>query len=123
MIIKHPNILDNLAFKIYPRYLYPGQECETVTEINVGIIHKLPDSKPFWKIMDYVYIKKGAVMNFLGLAGSLHIEGDILPRNSVMEIISAVSDDKKSPGKQLSRGDLVCLTPYDRQFITAKIKA
>jgi hypothetical protein len=118
-LASRPNIFDNLAVKIYPRYLYPGQLCESLAEINVGILHKLPDIKTNWKILDYFYLKKGSLMKFLGLARTLKIVGDIEPQFSIMEMILPLADESKSFDRQLSKGDLVCLTPYDRQFIIA----
>jgi hypothetical protein len=115
----HPNFLDKLALKIYPQYLYPGQLCESLATINIGIIHKLPEIKPFWKVMDYLYMKKGSVFNYLGLAKNLQIVGDIDPMYSVIEILIPYVDENKSYGKQLSKGDIVCLSPFDRKFIIA----
>jgi hypothetical protein len=115
--VTHPNILDNFFLRIYPRYLYPGQLCQSLTTINVGIIHKLPDVTPLWKIMDYLYLKKGSVFKFLGLARNLHIEGEVQPLYSVLQMVSPFVDEKKSFGKHLSPGDMITLTPFDRQFI------
>jgi hypothetical protein len=117
--LNHPNFFDGLALKFFPGYLYQGQLCQTLATVNVGIIHKLPDIKPFWKIMDYLYLKKGSVMRYLGKAGSLDVVGDVLPAYSVFELLQPEVDEKKSFGKQLSGGDWVCLTPFDRQFIAA----
>jgi hypothetical protein len=117
----HPNLLDKLAKKIYSGYLYPGQLCQTDATVNVGIIHKLPDIKPFWKIMDYLYVKKGCGMRFLGLARDLNISGDVLPSYSIMELVNPVVDEKKSFGKELNHGDLICITPYDRRFLSETV--
>lgn len=67
----HPNFLDQLAVRIYPRYLYPTQVCQTLATVNIGMVHKLPEVKPYWKIMDYLYLKKDSTLRFLGLAKNL----------------------------------------------------
>jgi len=119
--LAHPNFLDRVALKIYPRYLYPQQPCESVAEINVGILHKLPDIKPYWKIMDFIYLKKGSVLKYLGLAANLNIEGDVQPSYTILETVNPVIDEQKSLDRHLSAGDLVCLTPFDRQFLTSRL--
>jgi hypothetical protein len=115
----HPNFLDRLLLKIYPRYLYPGQTCHTLATVNVGILHKLPDIQPYWKIMDYLYLRKDSVVKYLGLAKHLKFSGDVQPLYTIMELVDPHVDENKSFDKQASPGDLICLTPYDRQFISA----
>ncbi|OGD08983.1 hypothetical protein A2397_05820 [Candidatus Amesbacteria bacterium RIFOXYB1_FULL_44_23] len=117
----HPNFLDNLLLKLYPRYIYPGQMCRTLATVNIGVIHKLPDIHPYWKIMDYLYLKKDARLKYLGLARSLKLTGDVQPLYTIMEVVEPRVDENKSFDKQLTPGDLICLTPYDRQFIVAEL--
>jgi hypothetical protein len=118
LLSRHPNILDKIYLKIYPGYLYSGQLCQCLSTINVGIIHKLPDSTSVWKIMDYLYLKKGSLLKFLGLAKKLRISEDIQPLYSILESVSPQVDETKSADKHLSPGDLIIITPIDRQFIT-----
>lgn len=118
----HPNILDQIAVKIYPRYLYPGQFCQTAATTNVGIIHKVPDIHNSWKVMDYLYLKKGSFMRYLGLAKNVKVMGEIEPMSTILELIDPEVEDSKSPGKHVSPRDLVCVSPFDRQFIMAAEK-
>jgi len=115
----HPNFLDKIALKIYPRYLYPSQICLTLATVNIGMIHKLPDVKPYWKIMDYLYLKKDSTLKFLGLARNLGFEGEIKPFDSIFELVRPEVDENKSAGKHVGSGDLVCVTSSDRRFIAA----
>ena len=115
----HPNFLDKFYLKIYPSYLYPGQLCQPLSTINVGILHKLPDITPTWKIMDYVYLKKETLLKFLGLAKNLHFSDEIQPVFTILELVKPLVDEGKSFGKHLSPGDVVTLTPFDRKFIIA----
>lgn len=113
----HPNLFDKLAVHFSPYYLYPGQLCQSQGTINAGVIHKLPDIKPFWKSMDYLYLKPGSVFKYHGLAKDLSMSGDFSPKSPIFEIVSAKIDDQKSFGKQTNPGDLIFLTPFDRQFV------
>jgi len=115
----HPNFFDRLAVKIYPRYLYAGQICQSISPINIGMIHRLPDIRPRWKVVDYLYLKKGSTMKYLGLAKSLKIEGEITPMSTILELINPDVDESKSPGKHISPGDLITISQYDRQFLNA----
>jgi hypothetical protein len=84
----------------------------------VGIVHKIPQNPPYWKIMDYVFLLKGSLLKYLGLARDHHVEGDVLPMYSLFELVKPVMDD--SMDKEVhhaSPGDLVCVTPFDRKFI------
>ena len=119
MTITHPNLLDKLFLKIYPQYLYPGQSCQAVATVNVGIVHRIPDRHPYWKIMDYLFLRKGSTFKYLDLARNLHLNGDILPSYSVLELVTPDVDEMKSFGKIANTADIICLTPYDRQFIVA----
>ncbi len=114
---RHPNILDRFLVKVYSRYLYPGQPCLTVATTNVGVIHKSPDITSFWKIMDYVYLSKNSALKYAGLARNLNMPGDIPPLYSVFQLITPIVDEIKSRGKSASPGDLIAISPYDRQFI------
>lgn len=115
----HPNLLDKFFLRIYPQYLYPGQPCQAVATVNVGIVHRIPDKQPYWKIMDYLYLKKGSTMTFIDLARNLHLNGDVLPAFSVLELVNPEVDEMKSFGKIANPTDMICITPYDRQFIMA----
>ncbi len=114
----HPNFTDKLKLRFNPRYLYPGQLCQSQATVNAGIIHKLPDIKPFWKTMDYLYLKTGSVFKYHDVAKNLDMTGDFPPNAPILEVVAARVDDQKSAGKQSNPGDLICLTPFDRQFIT-----
>ena len=119
MSTPRPNFLDRLAVKIYPRYLYPSQLCQTLATVNIGITHKVPEIKPYWKIMDHLYLKKDSTLKYLGLARNLEIAGDFNPYDSIFELVSPLVDEDKSYGKHASGGDIVCLSPTDRRFIVA----
>lgn len=116
MSTTHPNFLDKLAVKIYPGYLYQGQLCVTQAITSVAVIHLIPDLKPHWKIMDFIYVNKNSAFRFLGLGSSLKMNGDVQPLFSILQTVYAYVDERKSEGKQLAPGDLICTTPFDRQF-------
>ncbi len=115
----HPNIWDRLSLKIYPKYLYPGQYCQTINTLSVAIMHRLPDVIPHWELMDFVYLKPGSKFRYLGLVKTLKIKSDIQPAFTVLETVSPLIDEKKSSGKTLAMGDNICITPYDRQYLAA----
>ncbi len=115
----HPNFLDKLYLKIYPKYLYEGQNCQSLAKIYIGIINKVPDIKPYWKIMDYLYLEPKSTFKYLGLARDLKFTGDIHPFDSILETIDPkVKEDPLNP-KHAGIGDLVVVTPTDRQFLAA----
>lgn len=114
----HPRLLDRLAVKIYPRYLYPGQLAQTTGTLQVGIVHKSPASKPNWSITDYVKIEQGSQLRFRGLARSLKLTGDIEPLYSIFEIVKAVTPpDTSQSAHHISPGDPVVILPTDRRFV------
>lgn len=115
----HPNLFDHIAVKIYPRYLYPGQFCQTIATTNVGIIHKLPDIHNTWRVMDYLYLQKGSYLRYLGLAKRVKVFGEIDPNSTILELVEPVVDESKSFGKHASPRDLICISPFDRQFIAS----
>jgi hypothetical protein len=117
MSTTHPNFWDRLAVKIYPSYLYPSQYCLADTTLSVGIIHLVPGIKPEWKIMDYVYLSKDSSFRYLGLGRNLKLSGDVQPIFTILEVVYPYIDQRKSPGKQMSPGDIVCITPFDRPYI------
>jgi len=119
MSTPHPDFWDKLSVKIYSRYLYRTQLCQTLATVNIGLIHKLPEVKPYWKIMDFLYLKKDSTMRFLGLAKNLKFSGDVKPSDSIFELVNPIIDESKSADKHVSGGDVVCITPFDRKFITA----
>lgn len=112
----HPNFFDRIFVKINPRYLYPHQIAQTVGKVYMGIVHKLPESKPNWKIMDYIYLQKGSTMRFWGLAKSLKWEGDLNPASSIFEIVSPITEGELNP-RHVASGDVISISPSDRRFI------
>lgn len=116
--MQHPNFLDRLAVKIWPRFLYRGQLAVTTGPIHISIVHKLPSPKPFWKIMDHVRVEKGSLLRFHGLASALHLAGDVEPNYSVFDIVQANQEmDVTESGHHISPGDAVIVLPVDRRFI------
>lgn len=116
--MNHPNFLDRLALRIYPRYLYPQQLAVTVAKVNVGVVHKIPQTPPYWKIMDYLFILKGSQLRYLGLARDLKLTGDVEPLYSLFELIHPIAEDNLDhDAKHTTTGDLVCVTPADRKYI------
>ena len=116
--MSHPNFLDRLSIKIFPRYLYPGQLAATTGKIQIGIIHKLPQAKPYWQIMDYLPLERGSLIRFRGLARNLNLTGDIEPLYSVFDLVHIkTAIDVTDLAKHLSLGDSVIVLPVDRQFI------
>lgn len=119
MSTTHPTVWDKFVVKVFPRYLYQTQTCLTLATTNIGMIHKVPDIKPYWKIMDYLFLQKDSTLKYLGLAKDIDVAGDVLPNYSVFELIHPLVDENKSPGKHAAGGDIICITPFDRQFIVA----
>jgi len=116
--MNHPNFIDRLSVKIWPRYLFPGQLASTTGKIQIGIVHKLPQAKPYWKIMDYVLLEKGSILRFRGLAKNLNLTGDVEPIFSVFDLVSVKPVyDVAEQGKHITPGDMVIVLPVDRQFI------
>lgn len=69
--------------------------------------------------MDYLYLQKDSTLKFLGLARSLGFTGEVKPFDSIFELVNPHVDESKSSGKHVSGGDIVCITPSDRKFISA----
>jgi len=123
--VPHPNRLDKIKLRLDRNYLYPGQLCQTIAKVNAGIVHKIPSVEPYWKIMDYIYLKPGSTLKFLGLAKDLKFTGDVLPVHSVFETVSPliyddiISENISGSRPHLGAGDIVIFIPQDRQFISA----
>lgn len=108
----HPNLLDKLRSRFNSHYLYPGQTCHTLATVVVGILHPTPDGKIMvWKPVGHREIKKDSHLKYLNYASKLPVDHTINKYDSIMEIVSAVSDFQINPG------DVVLVTYSDRQFI------
>jgi len=116
--MRHPNFLDRLAIKIFPRFLYPGQLAFATGRIQIGIVHKTPSAKIYWKVTDYLQIEMGSILRYRGLVRSLKISGDVDPLYSVFDIVQAnTAMDVTESGHHISVGDAVIVLPADRRFI------
>lgn len=113
--MQHPNLFDRFFVKIYPRYLFPGQTSQILARINVSVLHKLPQSKSAWNLTDTVCLEAGSKLIFLGLAKSLHLRKVINSNYSIFEIVSPRLKDSAS--HPLNPGDVICVTPFDRQYV------
>ncbi len=51
--MSHPTFFDRLAVKIYPRYLFEDQIAIVTGRVYAGVMHKSPEMKEGWKVMDY----------------------------------------------------------------------
>lgn len=110
--MQHPNFLDRLRLRSNHHYLYPGQLCHTATVVVVGILHEAPDGKTMvWKPVDYRQLKKDSVLKFLNYASKMPVSKDISRWDSLMEVITPVSDF------QITTGDIVLVSYPDRKFI------
>lgn len=108
----HPNFLDRLRLRYNPHYLYPGQSCHTAAEVVVGILHQAPEGKILvWKPVDYRQLKKDSILKFLNYASKMPVSRDISRWDSVMEVITPVSNFQINPG------DIVLISYPDRKFI------
>ncbi|MBI2008385.1 hypothetical protein HYS82_01880 [Candidatus Amesbacteria bacterium] len=108
----HPNFLDRLRLHSNQHYLYPGQLCHPATHVVVGILHQAPESKTLvWKPIDYRQLKKGSILKFLNYASKMPVSRDISRWDSIMEVVTPVSDFL------ISSGDIVLVSYPDRQFI------
>jgi len=114
--MQHPNFLDRFYLKLNPRYLYSRQLSQLIGRVQIGIVHKLPQTKPFWQQTDTVKLEKGTLLRFLGLARNLHFTGDIDPLASLFEMVRPVPQDPSS-SHLTNAGDLICITPLDRKFV------
>lgn len=107
----HPNFIDKIKLLLNSRYLYPEELCQPTSNLNVAIVHRVSNSS-HWKIMDYITLKKGSIIKFLGSAKQFKFTGDLLPTHSLFEAMNISSD------KLTGLGDILALTPTDRQFLT-----
>ncbi|TSC86037.1 MAG: hypothetical protein G01um101416_745 [Microgenomates group bacterium Gr01-1014_16] len=110
--MQHPNLLDRLRLRYNPNYLYTGQLCHTAASVVVGILHEAPEGKIMtWKPVDYRQLKKDSVLKFLNYASKMPVSRDISRWDSIMEVITPVTDF------QISSGDIILISYSDRQFI------
>lgn len=73
--------------------------------------------------MDYLYLKKGSCLKYLGLAKDLKFTGDVDPAHSVFEAVSPLFESRDPSANpmnlttHLAIGDIVAVVPSDRRFI------
>lgn len=115
--MSHPNLLDKLAVKIYSRYLYPDQTAVLQGKVYAGIMHKSPEVKEGWKVMDYFYLEPNSTLRFKGLASKFNLRQEISPKHSLFEIINPIILTSYTKPHHISPGDVICIAPSDRQFI------
>ena len=114
--MQHPNFLDDLRLRYNHNYLYPGQMCHTAAVVVVGILHEAPEGKSLvWKPVDYRQLKKDSVLKFLNFASKMPISREVSRWDSIMEVITPVTDFQISPG------DTVLISYPDRKFIYPKL--
>jgi hypothetical protein len=112
--MNRPTFVDKINLKLNPRYLYPGQLTQPLSNLNVALVHKV-SSAAYWKIMDYITIQKGSILKYLGSGKQLKLSGDLLPSHFLFEVIDATSD------RHTGVGDIVALTPDDRKALTPAV--
>ncbi|HBC72679.1 MAG: hypothetical protein UX91_C0005G0055 [Candidatus Amesbacteria bacterium GW2011_GWB1_47_19] len=115
----HPDLADKIKARLIPGYLYRGQVCCTLAKVYVGVIHKLPEVKPYWKTMHYIYIQRGSIVKYLGRTKDLDFTGDVMPTDSVFEVVNAIVEpDPAGIDIHLGTGDTITLPAVDRRFVT-----
>lgn len=109
--MEHPTFLDKIKLKFNRYYLYPGQLTQPVSNLSAALVHKVY-APSHWKIMDYISLKKGSILKYLGSGKDFKSTGDLLPTHSLFEIVEVTSD------RHTGIGDIIALTPADRKFLT-----
>lgn len=115
--MSHPTLLDKLALKINPRYLFYQQTAQITGRVYAGIMHKSPEMKEGWKVMDYIYLEQGSQLRYMGLASKYHLHTEISLSHSLFEIINPVIQTSYTKEQHVSNGDVVCIAPSDRKYI------
>lgn len=113
----HPNLLDRIAVRINPRYLYLGQSAKTTAKVYAGILHKSPDVTVGWKVIQYMYIEMESQLIFLGLSNKFKLEDSTLRNYSLFEVKNAIILKDYSNDRHVSPGDTVCIAPSDRKYV------
>jgi hypothetical protein len=108
--MSHPNLVDKIKAKLNHHFLFPGEMCQPTSNISVALIHKIsPQSS--WTIVDYIKLKKGSLLKYLGTGKDFKLSGDLLTTYSLFEMIDVSAD------RQIGTGDIVALTPSERPFL------
>lgn len=123
-MFKHPNFLDRIAARIYPRYLYPGQEAQVVVKIGVGVMGRVPGNTKgiAWstkgnavKIMNSSRLQPGSIVKFLGLARDLKFLSKEERMYSIFEVVKPVEDLEAE--REVAIRDVVAVTPVERMWV------
>lgn len=110
-----PTLMDRIRSKFSKYYLYLGQTAIVEGKVYGGIMHKVPEVKLGWKVMDHQYFLSGSQFKYLGTYG--HQTRDIPANSSIFEIIHPVIDVDPLKPSHISPGDVVCIAKSDRKSI------
>ncbi len=111
----HPRWLNRIVTFVNHNHLFVGQLYQPVANLNVAIVHKVSDTRggsSHWQIMDYLFIKRGSLLKFLGTGKQFRVSGDLLPTHLLFELVDVSTD------RQIGVGDIIALTERDRKLVT-----